>query len=131
MGLDFQRFLPDTPIIDQATQLAETHLSHLTKHHGAWGWLMSRFSDAVKFEDSTTRQSYYLRVSDIVDEMLGQVPTSLSASLRTLLGQRILEIADSDTHKPVSEAKLTRLFADYFADMDKKPDQFETEKGRR
>lgn len=97
--------LPHSPLPDHGVQEAESHLSHIPKYHGIIGWLMHRFGYAVKVQDPASDQDYYIRVKDVVDEMVGQ-SVKLSSESKTLLANRVLEITDPDTRHPLSQDKL-------------------------
>lgn len=116
--------LPHSPVIQET----ESHLSHIPKYHGIIGWLMHRFGYAVKVQDPAADDSYYIRVKDVVDEMVGQ-SVKLSSKGKKLLANRVLEITDPDNRHPLSQEKLKDFFARYYSDAKQNPEQFNTEEG--
>ena len=112
---------------DTKENLGASHFDSIKKFTGVKGRLMGFLRVAVKVKDDKTGQEYYIKVNDVVKELAEKQP--ITSDGKKLIGRRVLEIADSDTTKPLSQEKLEVLFDRYYADKSKEPGKLNTEKG--
>ena len=101
-------------------------LDHVKKYTGFTGKLMGIFGLAVQVKNEKTGEAYYVKIQDIADELFKSNPI-IHPKEKKLLNERIIEITGPDSRKPVSQAKLERLFSRYFEDKTNNPDLFKSE----
>lgn len=104
-------------------------VSQIKKYTGFAGRFLHFFGAAIKSKDEKTGKEFYVKLSDVSKVLLGDTAQKqLSKKGKTLVNQRILEITDPDSRKPLSINKLRDLFAKFNADKNAIPNQLNNEK---
>lgn len=98
------------------------------KHYqeGLWMKALAFFGRAVKVQDSSTGEVYYVKVDELAKELF-KTDRIVQPKTYNILKDRILEISGPDDRMPLSAQKLKKLFDRYSFDKNNNPDLFKSE----
>lgn len=91
----------------------EDQFSKLKKIDGLYAKCLAFFGRAIKVENPDTNSSYYLRLNDLVQGIVGD-NENIGNLGRKDIARAILEIVKPDTRKAATESKVHDLFLHYF-----------------
>ena len=100
----------------------------IKKYKGLTGRIMEIFGLVVKVKDDSSGRIFYIKAQDLVKKFVGEKQV-LSKNGKYLLCNRILEVTNEDSRRPLSSEKLKTLFIRFVEDKKTDPSFLETEDG--